>query len=162
MKTGIKILLLACISVAGNMMGANAQKQIMRSKGFGKWDELVRLYTQFLEVELPKADKKGLIHGVPLRTYNYREWTKDDLLKLATFYNSSFQFETLILLKNIAVSAPNGKLSQNDITNAQAALQHLKPDACKSWKTFFNWIADVEEATVSKRAAIKMKRESRK
>lgn len=129
---------------------------------FGYWSGYVTVFHQYITERLPQLDRDGMIHGMPFSTYNYKQWTKDDLRILATAYNGVETFEILTLLKDAAgAKAPTDKLSAQDILDAQRALEALKPDNI-SWKKFGNWIIEVEQATETQRAAMHKKKENAK
>jgi hypothetical protein len=128
-------------------------------KDFGIYAARVTLFKQFLEKELPDTDKRGLIHGVPLSTYNYHKWTEQDVRVIATSFNSYEQFQSLLYMKNSAgAKDENGQYTEEALC-AQNALTELKPDSCKSWKSFFNMIVRVEKDTESERAALKIRKD---
>lgn len=126
-------------------------------KDFGDYAGMVTIFKHYITVRLPELDRSGLSHGMPFSTYDYKQWTKNDLRILATAYNGVEMFEGLVGLRNAAIgeSASGKPLTEYQMQCAQNALTELKPNSCKSWKSFFNLISDVADATEAKRAELK-------
>lgn len=126
-------------------------------KDFGDYAGLVTIFKHFITEELPSVERKGMAHGIPLSTYDYKKWTKKDLTILAGSYNGLEQFDILIGLKNAAVGiSENDKpLTPRQMQCAQNALTELMPNSCKSWKKFYDMIADVQDETEEKRAYLR-------
>ncbi|MBN8669494.1 MAG: hypothetical protein J0L80_02335 [Chitinophagales bacterium] len=125
----------------------------------GYWTGRVIIFDDFFKAVLPRHDRDKMNHGVGVSSYDYKQWTENDIRVIATAFNSLEMFESLVLLKDAAGSEPNGKLTEKDIADAQKALDFLKPNQCKSWKSFYNMIVDVEEATEADRAVLKQRKQ---
>lgn len=124
---------------------------------FGDFYGLVTVFKDYFSRALPKAASSGLDDGIGLSSYDWKQWTEEDLRKLATTYNGIDMFSGLSIFKNNAILKDATGGYTKDAIHAQNALTELKPDACKNWKSFFNMIIRVEEATKSERIPL-MKR----
>lgn len=129
---------------------------------FGTWSGLVTIFHKYITERLPQLDKDGLNHGIGVNSYDYKQWTKEDLRVLATAYNGVEMFDILATIKNAAAQVPSAELSAQDIQDAQNALEYLKPNSCKDWKAFGKMVDGVDRQTRTQRDALYKKKEERK
>lgn len=131
---------------AQRILAPQASEQRGGSQDFGIWAPRVAIFKDYFNRLLPKASGKGFVDGIHLSTYDYRRWTEEDLKNLATSSNGIDLFSGLMYMKNSAGIKDAGGNYTAKAVQAQNALTELKPDDCKTWKSFFNWIVRVEEA----------------
>lgn len=99
-----------------------------------------------------KHHEAHLITGLPDDFhYDIRQWQQRDVTEFATCPETYDVFETLLGIANQAVEANGDGQYSLGAVEAQNALSYLKPDGCKSWKGFYNLIANAADKTQSKR-----------
>ncbi len=116
-------------------------------KDFGIYAGRVAIFKDYFSRSLPRAVAGGLNDEIGLSSFDWKQWTEQDLRKLATTYNGVDMFSGLMYMKNSAgAKDKNGNYTEEAI-QAQNALNELKPDHCKSWQCFANMIVRTEKAT---------------
>lgn len=98
--------------------------------------------------------------------YNMAQWTQRDMSEFAKSPETFDTYEILLGIANTAIEKDKDGQYTKDALNAQAALQATKPDGCKSWKGYFNMIAEAAESTQiirdNYRKAIEMRKKEKK
>ena len=148
-------LLLFCQSYAQQKSSAGIHGDKQK---FGVYYASLVSFKEYFANDLPSKAARGFNDQIYLSSYDWKQWTEEDLRKLATSENSVVFFASLSDFKNTAAQKDvNGQYTGNAIC-AQNVLTELKPNACKSWKAFFNMIIRVEKETERVRIPL-MKRE---
>jgi|GEM_PF-7026660 len=133
----------AKVPVSNNSHKEGAMPQ--GDKDFGIYAGRVTIFKDYFSRALPKAAASGLDDGIGLSSYDWKQWTEQDLARLATSYNGVDMFSSLMYMKNsAAIKDANGNYTPEAIYS-QNALTELKPDRCKNWKSFYNMIVRVED-----------------
>lgn len=125
---------------------ANAQEHIMTNE-YGRFEKNVNGFKDRIERQLDESKDLGI--GIDVK-HRIKDWTKEDLVNLATSVNGAPMFYFLIEASSAAiVKTYDGKYTEDAIC-AQNALNALKPDCCKNWQAFNNMIYDVRGETNDK------------
>ena len=126
----------------------------------GRFKASVLIFKDYVERARPRAYAAGLEDYVNIK-FHVKEFTKEDITHLAISPNGIDHFYTLGGIAAAAVTTDeNGKTvpgTTPDAIQAQNALTYLKPDCCKSWKTFCNMITEVYKETKNERTNIEAK-----
>lgn len=115
-------------------------------KDFGVWADRITIFKDYFSRILPKGKANGLDDDIGLSSYDWKQWTEEDLRKLATSYNGVDMFSGLMYMKNSAIEKDADGNYTKEAIQSQNALTELKPDHCKNWKSFYNMITRVEDA----------------
>ncbi len=102
----------------------------------------------FVNNTMYEVHRAGTNTGLPADFhYNMADWTQRDVTEFAKSPETFDTYEILLGIANTAIEKDKDGQYTKDALNAQAALQATKPDGCKSWKGYFNMIAEAAEST---------------
>lgn len=115
--------------------------------------EIVKFVEDVVGNTLRKTHEAGVETGLPKRfNYNIRQWTQQDVTDFAKCDKTFDFFENLAGVAGGAIEKDkNGNYTKHAL-ESQEALTYLKPDGCKSWKSFFNMISTAGAETKEIRA----------